>query len=92
MATKNQTNGKTRVIQVTMKFYKVFNIEVPEGVTEEDVLESGIVDDESHSCFGEATLELDETSTDDLGHKTPTEIASIQRHEKVFSWEELERA
>lgn len=94
METKTeQTKGKTRLIEVTMKFWKVFHVEVPEGVTEEDVLESELVQDESlHSGCCDVDLEHDETSTSDEGYKTPEEISRLKRHEKVFTWDEAQNA
>ena len=91
METAQETTGKTRLIEVTMKFWKVFHVEVPEGVTEGDVLESELVDDES-GRFGDVDLEHDETSAKDEGHKTPEEIARLKRHEKVFKWDEAQNA
>lgn len=94
MATETKTEkGKTRLIEVTMKFWKVFHVEVPEGVTEEGVLESELVQDESrHGGCCDVDLEHDETSTNDQGHKTPEEIARLKRHEKVFTWDEAQNA
>ena len=86
MKQTEQSNSKTRLIEVTMKFWKVFHVEVPDGVTEADVLESELVDKESGS-FGDVDLEHDETSTRDEGHKSQDEIARIKRHGNVFTWD-----
>lgn len=88
MKATEQSNTKTRLIEVTMKFYKVFHVEVPEGVTEHDVLNCDLVEEEERSFGGNVTLEHDQTITADNGHKTPKEIESLRRHEKVFSWNE----
>ncbi len=82
---------KTRLIEVTMKFWKVFHIEVPEDVTESDVLESDFVMMEAdHGGCCDVELEHDETEAKDEGHKTPAQIESLKRHEKVFTWEEIQ--
>lgn len=77
--------GSVRLVEVTMKFWKVFHVEAPEGVTESDVLECEMVEDES-GRFGDIDVEHDETSTKDSGWKTPEEISRLKRHEKVFTW------
>ncbi|MDE2104375.1 MAG: hypothetical protein KGL39_44465 [Patescibacteria group bacterium] len=92
MNATEQTKSKTRLIEVTMRFWKVFHVEVPEGVTEEDVLESELVQDESRSWGCDVDVEHDETSTKDEGHKTPEEIERLKRHEKVFTWDEAQNA
>jgi hypothetical protein len=79
---------KTRIIEVAMKFYKVFYIEVPEGVTEDDVRECEMVDDETSCPSVDVEFEFDEILTHDEGHKTADEIAALKRHEAVFSWQE----
>lgn len=87
--TTEPIKAKTRLIEVTMKFWKVFHVEVPEGVTKTEVLESELVENESGS-FGDVELEHDETSTRDQGNKTLEEIERIKRHEKVFTWDEAQ--
>lgn len=89
MPAKPKRKSKSRVIEVTMTFTKVFAVEVPEGVSEMDVLDCELVDDET-SPFGDADIEHDETSTTDLGHKTPEEISRMRKHHKVFSWEDAQ--
>lgn len=85
---KTEEAKKTRLIEVTMKFWKVFHVEVPDGVTESDVLECDLVDSESRSDW-DVDREHDETSTEEH-FKTADELLNLKRHEKVFTWKEAQ--
>lgn len=77
---------KTKVIEVSMRFYKTFHIAVPEDITEDDVLNSELVLDEAAEN-GDISIEHEFTEATE-SHKTPEELASLKRLEKVLAWDD----